>query len=60
MECSLAIINRGKGMNGGSGVFFLKNIIHHFLSARCVSYGGSSDGERGSGALCASFERLEQ
>ena len=47
-------------MNGGSGVFFLKNIIHHFLSARRVSYGGSSDGERGSGALCTSFERLEQ
>ena len=47
-------------MNGGSGVFFLKNIIHHFLSAGRVSYGGSSDGERGSGALCTSFERLEQ
>jgi len=60
MECSLAIINRGKGMNGGSGVFFLKNIIHHFLSARHKSYGGSSVGGRGSETLCASFERLEQ
>ena len=47
-------------MNGGSGVFFLKNIIHHFLSARRVSYSGSSVGGRGSEALCPSFERLEQ